>query len=279
MGFDLGSIVTGGIAALVKLFLADNGPLRNFYTTLYSDYNPDITGYTLMFMIPPEFSAVEYAKDKKLDTSNSILDMLSDAVGIMPKTSDTLEDFANVYPFFATDFTPPVTQVQNAQVQSRTGALSYAADIYETNSVSIQFLESNPLTIYKFHLLWVEYMRDILRGAIKPAIQYLDDTVNLGYGEDHYGTQDYLASFYIVKYRPDMMEESGVIYIGKCTGVYPLSLPSKDLIGNRLTNEITMLPFEYSCIAYREYTKGLKSNEYLLNELKRDVLDKFNWFS
>jgi hypothetical protein len=268
-----GSLVTLGLAKLVNLMLADNGPLKKFYNYLYTDYNPDITGYTLLFMIPPNFSAEEY-KDGELmlDQESNLFTQVLSMIDVAPEPIATLQDFSKVYPFFASDFTPPQTEVQNAQVQSRTGALAYAADVIETETVSVQFIEANPLVVYKFHLLWVQYIRDILRGAIKPAAKYIDPTAEGA--NDCYGTQDYLASFYVVKYILDMKEIS---YIGKCVGVYPLILPSGDLIGSRLTNEITMLPIEYVCVAYREYVEGLKTNLWLKTELETFLDSNFSF--
>jgi hypothetical protein len=210
-------------------------------------------------MIPPEFSASEYSNNSKLLDPSSIISFLGN-IGLMPQNVSTLEGFSKVIPFMATDFTPPQTQIQNAQVQSRTGALSYAADVHETETVTVSYVESNPLTIYKFHLLWTEYIRDILKGSIEPNSKYLDSN------SEYFGAQDYLASFYIVKYIPDMKTIS---YIGKCIGVYPLALPSKELIGTRNTNEICILPFEYSCIAYREWIDGLSINSWIKEELER----------
>jgi len=272
------SIITVGLSQIIKLMLADNKPLQKFYNYLYNSYNPDVTGYTLLFMIPPEFSADGYANNAKLEQPNMVTKILSSSyLNIMPEKIGTLKDFAKVYPFFATDFTPPQTQVINAQVQARTGAISYASDVTETESVSVQFVESNPLTVYKFHLLWVEYIRDILRGTIEPNMKYLksDSGGDWSTGpqdSDYYGSQDYLASFYVVKYNLDM---ETISYIGKCIGVFPLTLPSKDLIGNRLTNEICILPFDYSCVAYREYVEGMSSNIWIKEELETLLEDQF----
>jgi len=260
------SLVTLGIAQIVNLLLADNGPLKKFYNYLYTSYNPDVNGYTLLFMIPPEFSAVEYDDNVMLE-KGGFFSGIASALNMAPQDISTLDDFAKVYPFLATEYTPPQIEVQNSQVQSRTGALAYAADVIETETMSVQFIESNPLSVYKFHALWIEYIRDILRGKIKPNDKYLDVDNDEGY----YGTQDYLASFYVVKYILDMQQIS---YIGKCIGVYPLMLPSKDLIGSRLTNDITILPFEYACVAYREYIDGSKKNEWLKTELD-DYLGKY----
>lgn len=246
-----------GITYFIDAYLADNPTLKFFYNQMYRNFNPDVTGYTLIFMIPPEFSAKEFSNNQKLKNGDLINSVLS-TVGLAPQTVSSLQDFSKIYPFMAIDFTPPQTQIQNSQVQTRTGALSYASDVHETETVTLNFLESSPLTIYKFHLLWVEYIRELLKGTIEPDEKYLSPD------STYFGAQDYLASLYIVKYIPDMKTIS---YIGKCIGVYPLALPSKELIGTRNANEICILPFEYSCIAYREYVDGLDSNSWILSEL------------
>lgn len=257
-----------GISHFTDLYLADNPALKYFYGQMYRNFNPDITGYTLLFMIPPEFSSPSFANllASNKTISNTISSLLS-TVGMSPQVVNSVNDFAKVYPFMATEYTPPQTQVQNAQIQTRSGALSYASDVHSTETISVSFLESSPLTIYKFHLLWVEYIRELLKGNIEPDKKYLEESTNddpLSY----YGAQDYLASLYIVKYIPDMKT---ITYIAKCVGVYPLSLPSKELIGTRSANDICILPFEYSCIAFREYVDGLNINKWIFNELS-DVL-------
>ena len=264
-----------GLNALLTALLSHNKPLQHFYSQLYKKYNPDITGYTLIFMIPPEFSSPSYANNKKVALESfsggffsSIIDFLKDITGLEPEILNSLDEFAKYYPFFALDYTPPQTRVGNSQVQSRSGALTYASDVTESETINISFLESSPLGIYKFHLLWVEYIREILRGEIAPADKYLN-RYNIGY----FGAQDYLASLYIVKYLPDM---DTITYVAKCTGVFPLSLPSKELIGSRTTNEITILPFEYSCISFREYVEGISNNDWILKELTDDVLPTYD---
>jgi hypothetical protein len=77
-------------------------------------------------------------------------------------------------------------------------------------------------------------------------------------------------------------------YIGKCIGVFPQSLPSKELIGQRTSNELTTLPFNYFCAAYRaevlpETEDGLKSARseslkekyWIYNEFIENILPKF----
>jgi hypothetical protein len=246
------AILTRGISYFLDLYLADNPVLKTFYTQLYRNYTPDITGYTLAFMQAPDLSGFESYKQKNFN------------------------ELTKSITFLATDFTPPQTQIVNSQVAARSGALTYASDITSTETISITYLEKSPLTVYTLHLLWMEYIREILRGTIQPADKYLDEN------SQYFGAIDYLASFFIVKYLPDMREIS---YVGKCVGVYPMTLPSKQLIGSRTTNEVCVLPFEYSCIAYREYIPsnaildtGIPAqfeNKWIMDELNTVFIQNF----
>lgn len=262
----MSSIGDLALTKYLSLYLADPrlSPIRYFYNQLYSGYNPDITGYTLIFMEPPEFSSKDFSSTGT-DISDIVTNFLS-MMSLAPQTIKTLQDFGKIIPFMATDFTSPQTEVQNDQVQSRTGAISYATDVIETENLSISYIESNPLTIYKFHLMWIEYIRQILQGTIAPDDKYI--TLD----SDMFGAQDYLSSFYIVKYSPDLMT---INYISKCIGVYPSRLPSKELIGTRTTNEVCVLPFEYSCIAFREYVSGADVNKWILDELNEKIISKY----
>jgi hypothetical protein len=66
-----------------------------------------------------------------------------------------------------------------------------------------------------------------------------------------------------------------VTYISKCVGIFPQSLPNKELIGSRATNEIVTLPFTYSCSGFREAIYHEKSaGLWLFGELD-EVVKKF----
>jgi hypothetical protein len=95
----------------------------------------------------------------------------------------------------------------------------------------------------------------------------------------YYQAIDYAASAYIVKYRTDLRTIS---YIGKAIGFFPQTLPSKELLGQRTTNELTTLPFSYFCAAYRsEVTTELTDQQnfndkfWILKEFKDYIETQF----
>ena len=221
--------------------------IKYFYQQQYRDFAPDINGYTLVFFVPPDLSGYRLMPTgTKLYAQNP--DSFMGTVG-------------KIMTFAAVDFTPPQSQVRTENVSTRSGSIPVASEVSESETCSITFIDNNHLDIYMFHHIWVEYIREILEGTIEPANGYYssedDDDTKAFYEKDIYGAIDYAASFYIVKYRPDMKT---VTYVSKCVGVFPQSLPNKELIGSRATNEIVTLPFTYSCSGFRESLYGEKSS-------------------
>ena len=229
--------------------------IKYFYQQLYRDFAPDINGYTLVFFVPPHLSGYEELVGKELyDIENK---------------DSYMKIVSRIITFAAIDFSPPQSQVRIESVSTRSGSIPIAAEVSETDTMSITFLDNKELDIYMFHHIWVEYIREILEGTIEPNPSYYDSR----FGEaDNYGAIDYAASCYIVKYRPDMKY---VTFVAKCVGIFPQSLPNKELIGSRATNEVVTLPFTYSCSGYREALHMEKDSFVWIFDELDDVVKEF----
>ncbi len=233
--------------------------LKFFYQQLYRDFVPDINGYTLVFFIPPHLSGYE-ASYNASSYNQYDKDGYMNVVG-------------KIMTFAAIDFTPPQSQVRTESVTTRSGSIPIASEVSETDNMSITFIDNRHLDIYMFHHIWVEYIREILEGTIEPDPAYYDAEYLYEFGEDvNYGAIDYAAACYIVKYRPDMKT---VTFVAKCVGIFPQSLPNKELLGSRTANEIVTLPFTYSCSGYREALHLEESSGmWIFTELD-DIVSKF----
>jgi hypothetical protein len=248
------------LVAYLDTAFSDNEVLKFFYQQLYRDFAPDINGYTLIFFIPPHLSGY----DEKYDSSGTSLYNQENPASYMGTVG-------KIMTFAAVDFTPPQNQIRTENISTRSGSIPIASEVSESESCSITFVDNQNLDIYMFHHLWVEYIREILEGVIEPSTDYY--TTSDEYESDElYGCIDYAASFYIVKYRPDMKT---VTFAAKCVGVFPQSLPNKELIGTRTSNEIVTLPFTYSCSGYREAIYMEKaSGNWIFGELD-DIVKRF----
>lgn len=218
------------------------GYLRYFNLQLFSEYNPDINGYALVFMKLPPF---------KLLTQ---------------KDGEYLLNLEKFLCFSAVDYTPPQREVQGETTSARTGGIPYATEVSPTRQCSATFIETNNLDIYNFHNAWVQYMHDLLEGYIEisPGHEYLD------FNSGNYGALDYAGSIFFVRFDHSL---NNIKYIGKGTGIFPQSLPTKELIGQRTSNELTTLPFNYFCAFYDE---TLKSDHPIWKELENDILSAYN---
>ncbi len=235
--------------------------VKFFYQQLYRDFSPVINGYTLVFFVPPDLSGYKNLAGSPLYSQEDPASYMSTVGKIMT--------------FAAVDFTPPQSQVRTENVSTRSGSVPIASEVSESETISITFVDNGYLDIYMFHHLWVEYIREILEGTIAPddSYYYTFKDTNEPIDLDFYGAIDYAASCYIVKYRPDMKT---VTYVSKCVGIFPQSLPNKELIGTRSANEIVTLPFTYSCSGFREALYHEKSSKMWIFDELDDIVKMFS---
>jgi hypothetical protein len=257
-GFE-GATLTGYLDSVFNS--PETEVVKFFYQQLYRDFSPDINGYTLVFFVPPDLSGYKNLAGSPLYSQEDPASYMSTVGKIMT--------------FAAVDFTPPQSQVRTENVSTRSGSVPIASEVSESETISITFVDNGYLDIYMFHHLWVEYIREILEGTIAPddSYYYTFKDTNEPIDLDFYGAIDYAASCYIVKYRPDMKT---VTYVSKCVGIFPQSLPNKELIGTRSANEIVTLPFTYSCSGFREALYHEKSSKMWIFDELDDIVKMFS---
>ena len=213
--------------------------MKYFNTQLIQEFNPDINGYTLAFMVPPDLSGLNISEP-------------------------VLENFSKLIPFASVDFNPPDRQILSETVNHRSGAMPYAVDISNGEQCTVTYIDNGELDIFSFHHIWIEYMKELLEGLISPASKYIDP------GSEYYGALDYATSLYFVKYDPTMTE---IKYIGKATGIYPQNEPIKEILGQRTANELTTITFTYFCAYYHECMNN--PSHWIYKELEQLALSRY----
>jgi len=192
-----------------------------FNSQISGRFNPDINGYTLCFMVPPPFKALQ--NEGKYN-------------------EEYIKLFRKLTIFSSMDFTPPQRQVQSEKFSARTGGVSYATEVDVSAQCSVSYVDNMDLDIFNFHSVWLEFIHELLLGYIPVPPEYLVEG-------DLYGALDYAASMFIIKYEPSMNE---ITYLCKMTGIYPQSLPNKEIIGQRSSNEMSVIPITYACSWFEE---------------------------
>jgi hypothetical protein len=235
---------------LISSYLDKNEILKYFYKFIYSKpilnnrvFHPDVTGYSLIFMQPPELSGY--------------------------KNTQYMEDISKTFVFLALDFTPPQITVNVSDVSSNIGSLSTGAEVHSGGQISITFLDDQDLNCFNFHNVWIEYIKSITTGIIEPDSKYLNSD-----DEDNFGVIDYATSAYVVRFRPSFSLETDIIYIGKAVGIIPLGMNDKEIIGRRDANELTMLNYSYQCPEYL-HTTGNDKNKWLIEEFHSKIASMY----
>ena len=238
---------------------AKNDVLTYLTSNMMGQYNPDINGYTLIFFVPPALSGLTIPQKDPWSGEK----IVKGDVEVVTK----LHNLSKFMTFAAIDFTPPQEQVNTDKISSRSGAIPFATEITTSEQVGVTYIDNIDLAIYKFHQVWIYYIWEIIEGKIKPTAEFLNEN-----NPSYFGAIDYAGSFYVVKYKPDF---ETVTYIGKCVGVFPQSLPAKELIGQRTSNELTTLPFNYLCAAYRAEVVSENHGGWIRAEFEHLIKTKF----
>lgn len=200
-----------------------NSLMKHFHSVFYnkgnslanSDGTPDISGYTLIFIPPPPLSAMGF--------------------DILPSSIITSRNSI----FQAIEFSPPELVLNTDSIGSSSGVkIPFATNKVSGGTMSISFIENTRLDMYAFHNNWLHYIEQVVLGYMEPTQDYIDS-----------GELDYVTSAYVMRFKPDM---ASMVYLGKAVGIFPIGLPSKEIIGNRQSPQLTTYSVSYMCADYRE---------------------------
>ena len=241
-GIDLNSFIYD-ICVSGGDLLKNNKVMQYFNSQLLNEFNPEISGFSFCFIVPPPF----------LGLSN-----------VGKYDAEYINSFKKLTLFSSIDFNPPQRQIQSEKFSARSGGIPYATEMDMTQQTSVSYLENTDLDIFNYHLVWFQYVQEMLLGYIDVPSIYLDPK------EQTYGGLDYAGSLFIVKYDIAMQE---VKYVGKATGIYPSTLPNKEILGQRSTSEIVVLPITYVCAWFDETTHN---NHPIWDELNSKITEYFS---
>ena len=188
---------TQWINSYISQAYSENGIIRYLYQNLFTDLQPDISGYVLLFISPPVLSGYTSLGNQNYDINN---------ISYITETS-------KLCPLLATNFTPPTIQLNSGTLAGSSGTQHYAQELSITDSMSVTYLDTMTLDIYQFHKSWLQYIFQITEGTLEPSQEYL-----LG------GRIDYCSSFYFVKFMPNL---SSIQYVGKAVEMQPSRLKIK----------------------------------------------------
>lgn len=224
---------------------SNNPAVKYTYRKLFSDFSPDISGYTLIFMVPPPLTGF----------SSTLGNANYEQFG-----AGFTGELGRLVPLLATNYVPPSIQMNSSVLSGPSGSQHYPTNISITENMSVTYIDTINLDVYAYHVTWLDYIYQILEGTLEPSDSYINNKMI-----------DYMGAFYIVKWQPDM---ESIQYIGKAVGCMPKELPTSEVVGNRSSNELTNITFNYTVSNYFETTINQK-NHWLFDEFQNIIMSQY----
>ncbi len=220
-----------------------NDLFKYFYQEFFSNTEFEVTGYSLIFLYPPDFSGFSRANDEiKKNINNNNLEGSTSSFAYLSPDASFYKYFRD-YMMFAVEFTIPEQQVSTSEIQlANRQNIEFVSGFNTSGELTVRYIDNSELKLYKFHSIWISYMKMMMRGDLEPSEEYYDSK-----------EIDYMASMYFLKFSPTMDIPN---YIGKATGVFPKNLPVNELLGNRTDNQLLMYTINYF---YSMYEGGVLS--------------------
>lgn len=224
---------------------SNNPAVKYTYRKLFSDFSPDISGYTLIFMVPPPLSGF----------SSTLGNTNYEQFG-----SGFTGELGRLVPLLATNYVPPSIQMNSAVLSGPSGSQHYPTNISITENMSVTYIDTINLDVYAYHASWLDYIYQITEGTLDPSDSYVSSRMI-----------DYMGAFYIVKWQPDM---ETIQYIGKAVGCMPKELPTSEVVGSRAANELTNITFNYTVSNYFETTIN-QVDHWLFSEFQNIIMSQY----
>ena len=198
-------------------------------------FSPHVSGFYMIFMVhgPWYNSYKAYQKTGGANLSKSL-------------SEDMALPFDNPNSYFnmlATDIDVPDITEEYTSVSSRLRNSFVPSRDYFVSDFSISYIESINLDVMRYHEAWHKYMNLLRRGEVQI------ETKTHGYFID----MPYSNAVWVAVFKPFTTDIQLLI---KLMGVMPVTMPLKQIVGNRTTSKMTVLNISYKAadLQYKFYT-------------------------
>jgi len=171
----------------------------------------------------------------------------------------------------ATDIDIPDITEEYVSVSSRIRNSFIPSRDYFVSDFSISYIENQDLDIMRYHESWHKYMNLLRRGEIPERVYDCEDRE-----ESYFIDMPYTNAVWVAIFKPFTTDIQALI---KLVGVMPVTMPLKQIVGNRSSTKMTVLNLSYKSadIFYKFYknTNDLLNDDGLLATSFRSEILKF----
>lgn len=213
------------------------------------DYNPHINGFYHVIMQPGT-----WVEDMKSGGGDGFL---------FNETDGLFEEFHNKCGLLSYDIDIPQLNIEYESYSSRNKNLNYATKVNLSGDFSIKYLEDQSMAAIRYQSSWLQYMEASKKGYMNPTTYTGDESETIDI--------PYFNSIYVIIFNNFGTKIKGIV---KLMGVAPINLPIKDVLGDRNTNNLTMVNCNYKCndMIYEFYSDDTDNVENKLSEEVNSIL-------
>jgi hypothetical protein len=272
------SIVAQKIDDLSKRYSDDqniNNILKRWHKQVTIDYGhtkgftPHVNGFYMAFMVHGTWYD-QYLKYLKEDNKTGLSEKPVAGKGMQAFSMENPNSYLNM---LATDIDIPDITEEYTSVSSRLRNSFVPARNYFVSDFSMSYIENINLDIMRYHEAWHKYMQLIRRGEDIYKISKADcEKANNGY----FVEMPYANAVWVAVFKPFTTDIQLLI---KLIGVMPVTMPLKQVVGNRSASKMTVLNISYKAadLLYKFYNSTeefIKDKGMLAESFREEVMAK-----
>lgn len=237
-----------------------------------ANFAPHINGFYMIFMVhgPWYESYKSYVQGTNFGNQNGGVFSSTNEIGIseLPDGKKfredmgelTLENPNSYLNMLATDIDIPDITEEYTAVSSRLRNSFVPAREYFVSDFSISYIENINLDVMRYHEAWHKYMNLIRRGEVQ--VYNSNDNECERRSNGYFLDMPFSNAVWVAVFRPFTTE---IQLIVKLIGVMPVTMPLKQVIGNRSASKMTVLNLSYKAadIFYKFYNS---TSEFIADE-------------
>jgi len=245
------------------------------------NFSPHINGFYMIFMVHGTWYE-DYKKYVGADGPNDA------GLSKLPKGSELSSSFGDerekigdlhlnnpgsYFNMLATDIDVPDITEEYISVSSRLRNSFVPSRNYFVSDFSISYVENINLDIMRYHEGWHKYLNLVRRGEVNPYEGSSKECHNNNNG--YFVEVPYSNAVWVAVFRPFTTEIQLLI---KLIGVMPVTMPLKQIVGNRSASKMTVLNISYKAadLFYKFYNSTkefLEDNGNLASAFRTEVMN------
>jgi len=238
----------------------------------HESFSPHVNGFYMIFMVHGTWHDV-YEMYMKTDNKTGLSKPARAAVSDPGTPELLMTNPGSYFNMLATDIDIPDITEEYTSVSSRLRNSFIPSRNYFVSDFNISYIESVNLDVIRYHEAWFKFMQLITRGEISFSSE--DCRLN---NSGYFLDMPFANAVWVAVFKPFTTEIQLLI---KLIGVMPVTMPLKQVIGNRSQSKMTVLNISYkaSDLLYKFYNNTkefVEDKGHLAESFRKEVMTPTN---